>query len=123
MRDLIDERNYRERVSNSIIKSYNVHYMSEEEQAEEAARKLIEQMKREEEEKRRRTIEQAVEIRSRKEYTHQQDNLDDNPLTKEQIEKILGERDDRIREEFSHAEAAHEDVEMGTVGEGLDVEA
>lgn len=78
--------------------------MTEEEQAEDEARKLIEQMKREEEEKRRRTIEQAVEARSRKEYTHQQDNLDDDPITKEQIEKILGERDERIREEFAHVD-------------------
>ena len=34
MRDMIDERDYRERSSRSIVKSYNVHYMTTEELAE-----------------------------------------------------------------------------------------
>ena len=34
MRDMIDERDYRERSSRSIVKSYNVHYMTAEELAE-----------------------------------------------------------------------------------------
>lgn len=31
MRDLIDERNRREKLKNSIIKGYNVHYVTQEE--------------------------------------------------------------------------------------------
>ncbi len=33
MRDLIDERNRREKLKNSIIKGYNVHYVTQEELA------------------------------------------------------------------------------------------
>lgn len=42
MRDLIDERNRREKLKNSIIKGYNVHYVTQEElarQKEEEERK------------------------------------------------------------------------------------
>ena len=32
MKDMIDERNFREKCARSIVKSYNVHYMTKEEQ-------------------------------------------------------------------------------------------
>lgn len=40
MRDMIDERNDRERSSRSIVKGYNVHYMTPEELAERERQKM-----------------------------------------------------------------------------------
>lgn len=39
MRDLIDERNRREKLKNSIIKGYNVHYVTQEELARQKRKK------------------------------------------------------------------------------------
>ena len=47
MRDKIDERNFREKIAKSIIKSYNVHYISQED---------MEQKRREEEQQKVREI-------------------------------------------------------------------
>lgn len=89
MKDLIDERNIREKSQRSIIKSYNVHYMTQEE---------IQEKEREREEQETMQLINSVlekdhvhEIghlveKERKEAEHTMEQL-----TEEQIEKLLGE--------------------------------
>ena len=89
MKDLIDERNIREKSQRSIIKSYNVHYMTQEE---------IQKKEREREEQETMQLINSVlekdnvhEIgrlveKERKEAEHTMEQL-----TEEQIEKLLGE--------------------------------
>ena len=67
MQDAIDKRNERERIAHSIVKRWNVHYMSEEEilaarkkqQDEQQAQEILDRLARgaaEEEEKKQREI-------------------------------------------------------------------
>ena len=71
MQDAIDKRNERERIAHSIVKRWNVHYMSEEEilaarkkqQDEQQAQEILDRLARvaaEEEEKKQREIDAAV---------------------------------------------------------------
>ena len=57
MRDLIDERNRREKLKNSIIKGYNVHYVTQEELARQ---KEEEERKRQQEAAERLRLEEAA---------------------------------------------------------------
>lgn len=108
MRDLIDERNRREKLKNSIIKGYNVHYVTQEELArqkeeeerkrqqeaaerlrlEEAAKKAALELERRREMEQRELLEQAKMPPSSRYGT----NETDNPVTKEQINAILAEK-------------------------------
>lgn len=64
MEDLIDKRNKKEKIARSIIKSWNVHYITEEEL--QAKRDQEEQQQRQEEEKRRQEEQQrASEVLNR----------------------------------------------------------
>ena len=112
MRDLIDERNRREKLKNSIIKGYNVHYVTQEELArqkeeeerkrqqeaaerlrlEEAAKKVALELERRREMEQRELLEQAKMPPSSRYGT----NETDNPVTKEQINAILAEKRQKL---------------------------
>lgn len=90
MRDLIDERNYREQSSRSIVKSYNVHYMTAEELAEQE--RLKNQANEPQEAPAPVEIPEETEVQ---ETVTEEEDLSNDPVTQEQIEKILGERDEQ----------------------------
>ena len=104
MRDLIDERNRREKLKNSIIKGYNVHYVTQEEERkrqqeaaerlrlEEAAKKVALELERRREMEQRELLEQAKMPPSSRYGT----NETDNPVTKEQINAILAEKRQKL---------------------------
>ena len=112
MRDLIDERNRREKLKNSIIKGYNVHYVTQEElarQKEEEERKkaagscgtvtlrrsrkkVALELERRREMEQRELLEQAKMPPSSRYGT----NETDNPVTKERINAILAEKRQKL---------------------------
>ena len=83
MRDLIDERNRREKLKNSIIKGYNVHYVTQEELA---------RQKEEEERKRQQEAAERLRLEEAAKKAALGTNETDNPVTKEQINAILAEK-------------------------------
>lgn len=111
MRDLIDERNRREKIKSSVIKRYNVHYITQEElerqqeteedkrvretmehlqskgAAEEEAKKLEIQRAREERERLERAMFEASQPPSSKYGMKESDEV-----TKEQVQAILEEK-------------------------------
>lgn len=92
MRDMIDERDYRERSSRSIVKGYNVHYMTPEELAEQERQKNQaepETVPMPEEEPKEEVQPQKQE----EEVSKSQENV-----TQEQIAKILGEREEQYNQ-------------------------
>lgn len=108
MKDLIDERNRMEKLRNSIIKRFNVHYVTQEElarQREEEERKR-QQEAAEQKQKEAAAKEAAMEIERRREL-EQRELLEqakmppssrygikrtDNMVTEEQINAILAEK-------------------------------
>lgn len=126
MRDLIDERNAREKIKSSIIKRANVHYMTKEElakiQEEEDKKKAQEIYERlqaeakEDEEKKAEERRLAMEQRERAERGYNEATKSpsgtygtkamDN-VTKEQIDAILSEKQvalEHVIEEVKHEE-------------------
>lgn len=111
MKDLIDERNFKEQCARSIVKSYNVHYLTEEEiRAEQIAKeKQMQELHQvEEEEEEMETIsDRWADMPSANYGKH----LDTDPVTQEQIEQILGEREekmyDAIEEEILRSKEQH----------------
>lgn len=101
MKDMIDERNFREHSNRSIVKGYNVHYMTPEElaqqQTEEAAPEEV--------------LEPVVEETLKKDEwenmpsAHYGEEKPSDPVTQEQIAKILGEREEQ------HMAMIHEQLE------------
>lgn len=88
MRDVIDERDFRERSSRSIVKGYNIHYMTPEEMA-------AQNRKRAEEKKEAPVPKKIQQQRKREENIPSAQygkNQPDDPVTQEQIAKILEER-------------------------------
>ena len=97
MKDLIDERNFKEKCARSIVKGYNVRYV-----APEAASEPAEQEPKPQEPKTQKS-EAAFEADER--YAHIPSSKYgttsvEDPLTKEQIEKILGERKENLFEKM-----------------------
>ena len=105
MRDLIDERNRREKLKNSIIKGYNVHYVTQEELARQ---KEEEERKRQQEAAERLRLEEAakkvaLELERRREM-EQRELLEQAKMppssrygtTKEQINAILAEKRQKL---------------------------
>lgn len=98
MKDLIDERNFREKCARSIVKGYNVHYMTPEEIE---AMRLAKTSASVEEQKPEIATENVTEIDERwadipsAGYGQKEEK---DPVTKEQIEKILGEREDAFQD-------------------------
>ncbi len=94
MRDLIDERDFREKCARSIVKNYNVHYMTKEEVEEqqmEKAKEIVEDAKY-------GVIKEIVGQAEQQEHAaaDKQEKID--PVTEEQIRKILGEREEQLEE-------------------------
>lgn len=96
MRDLIDERDFREKCARSIVKNYNVHYMTKEEVEEqqiEKAKEIVEDAKygviKE-------IVGQAEQREKAAAAADKQEEID--PVTEEQIRKILGEREEQLEE-------------------------
>lgn len=91
MRDMIDERDYRERSSRSIVKGYNVHYMTPEELAEQERQKN--QAEPEKVSVPKDEPEEEVQPKEQEEVSESQENV-----TQEQIAKILGEREEQYNQ-------------------------
>ena len=98
MKDLIDQRNFREKCARSIVKSYNVHYMTKEEQdAKKTAESKEEPLQAKtgsNEEAAFKADERYADVPSSQYGT----TSVQDPVTKEQIEKILGERQNKLFE-------------------------
>ena len=95
MRDLIDERNYREKCARSIVKSYNVNYILKPEEESPAAESPDENKKEAPAAKKPMPLEEDdrwADIPSSG-YGKIRDN---DPVTEEQIQKILGERQESL---------------------------
>lgn len=105
MRDLIDERNFKEMCSRSIVKGYNVHYMTQEEiDAQKLAKQEKEAEKPKETRHRYKSKEKALDA------ALELYGMDPNdPVTREQIEQILGEREDSF---MANLMSAVQDKEM-----------
>ena len=83
MRDLIDERDFREKCARSIVKNYNVHYK---------AKEIVEDAKY-------GGIKEIVGQAEQQEHAAAADKQEEiDPVTEEQIRKILGEREEQLEE-------------------------
>lgn len=102
MRDLIDERDYREKRARSIVKSYNVNYIARPEEELSAVKS--------------KSKDAGEESSSVKLTPLQEDDRwaavpssgygkmrEDDPVTEEQIKKILGERQESLSEVLKDA--------------------
>ena len=95
MRDLIDERDFREKCARSIVKNYNVHYMTKEEVEEQQIEKAKEIM----EDAKYGVIKEIVGQAEQQEHAAAADKQEKiDPVTEEQIRKILGEREEQLEE-------------------------
>lgn len=95
MRDLIDERNFREKSKNSIIKGYNVHFMTKEELDAQKAKEAGAQA-----EEGAGMAERAAGNTQDKQEEKELSVREREHVTEEQIRKILGEREERIAKAF-----------------------
>lgn len=100
MRDLIDERDFKEKCKKSILKGYNVHYVTQEELE---AAMLATNADAEDNDPKE---ENASLYQSNENVQEDFDSSlaeygmtdDEDPVTKEQIEKILREREEKFME-------------------------
>lgn len=110
MQDAIDKRNERDRIAHSIVKRWNVHYMSEEEilaarkkqQDEQRAQEILDRLAREaaeEEEKKQREIDAAVRRQIEEERAHLHKEEADEAISDDKLSAILGEKSSRTEEE------------------------
>lgn len=126
MRDLIDERNAREKIKSSIIKRANVHYMTPEELArikeeedKKKAQEIYERLQaeaKEDEEKKAEERRQAMEQRQKEEQGYNETTNSPSgaygtkavvDVTREQINAILSEKQvtlEHVIEEVKHEE-------------------
>ena len=91
MEDLIDKRNFREKCARSIVKSYNARFITQEEAEQMSANQKPETKKEEKQAWKNEILESEkkwADIPSAG-YGKKQDN---DPVTEEQIKKILGEQ-------------------------------
>ncbi len=93
MQDMIDKRNFKEKCARSIVKGYNVHYMTQEETealraAQEAEKKPVAATA---DSGKDMVFEADERFADQPSSTYGTTEVKD-PVTKEQIERILGER-------------------------------
>lgn len=97
MRDIIDERNEKERISRSIVKFWNVNYVPVQEKSEntQSVQELHESVI---EEKQPIELSDGLYNKTTKSYsgTYGVDSVEDE-VTKGQIDRILQEKDDALR--------------------------
>lgn len=109
MQDAIDKRNERERIAHSIVKRWNVHYMSEEEiqaarkkqQDEQRAQEILDRLAREaaeEEEKKQREIDAAVRRQIEEERVRLHKEEAGETISDDKLAAILGEKNSEIKE-------------------------
>lgn len=116
MRDIIDERNEKERISRSIVKFWNVNYVPRPVEEDEA-QKILDRLAKEAEEDeaaKQAEIEAALEeVRKRDELfnvttgsrsgAYGREAVTDE-VTKGQIDKILQEKNDALRDLIEHSD-------------------
>ena len=118
MQDAIDKRNERDRIAHSIVKRWNVHYMSEEEilaarkkqQDEQQAQEILDRLARvaaEEEEKKQREIDAAVRQKIEEERARLQKEADET-ISDDKLSAILGEKSPERKETPQAAEVSQE---------------
>ena len=127
MKDLIEERDRREKIHNSIIKSWNVHYMTPEElealQQQNEAAEVYERLAAEaaaDEAKLQAEIEDAKQKamsynKLTGAYSGEYGKQEMDSVTQGQIEKILGEKEAAIRSVIE--EEARLDEQMEILGQ------
>lgn len=93
MQDMIDKRNFKEKCARSIVKGYNVHYMTQEEAAALQAAKDVQKVSQEPDTGKKMAFEADERYADQPSSTYGTKEVED-PVTKEQIEQILGERKD-----------------------------
>lgn len=119
MQDAIDKRNERDRIAHSIVKRWNVHYMSEEEilaarkkqQDEQQAQEILDRLARvaaEEEEKKQREIDAAVRQKIEEERARLQKEEADETISDDKLSAILGEKSPERKETPQAAEVSQE---------------
>ena len=91
MQDMIDKRNFKEKGARSIVKGYNVHYMTPEEAAALQAAKDVQKAAHEADTGKEMVFEADERFADQPSSTYGTTEVKD-PVTKEQIEQILGER-------------------------------
>lgn len=115
MQDAIDKRNERERIAHSIVKRWNVHYMSEEEilaaRKKQQAQEILDRLARvaaEEEEKKQREIDAAVRQKIEEERARLQKEEADETISDDKLSAILGEKSPERKETPQAAEVSQE---------------
>lgn len=92
MQDTIDKRNFREKCARSIVKGYNVRYVTQEEtDAEKALEKAQNQRQAAGVSEKEMVFEADERYASQPSSRYGTTSVND-PVTKEQIERILGEQ-------------------------------
>lgn len=110
MKDLIDERNFKEKSARSIVKGYNVHYMTKEEIE---AQQLAKQNSMTEQETSGGTVYHQNKFYSTAdENTVKRFGNADDSITDEQIQRILGEKEERLHETIESYQEIHENEEV-----------
>lgn len=99
MQDMIDKRNFKEKCARSIVKGYNVHYMTQEEAAALQAAKDAQKAAQEADAGKKKASEADERYAAQPSSASGTKEAAD-PVTKEQIEQILGERKDNLFEEL-----------------------
>ena len=92
MKDLIDQRNERERISKSIIKHWNVNYVSKQTKAGEDEDSAGSQAEGAE-------PQLSADLYNENDWKLQENEMDD--VTQEQIDKILHEKSEKIKRLFA----------------------
>ena len=119
MQDAIDKRDERDRIAHSIVKRWNVHYMSEEEilaarrkqQDEQRAQEILDRLARvaaEEEEKKQREIDAAVRRQIEEERARLQKKEVAEMISEDKLSAILGEKSPERKETPQAAEVSQE---------------
>lgn len=119
MQDAIDKRDERDRIAHSIVKRWNVHYMSEEEilaarrkqQDEQRAQEILDRLARvaaEEEEKKQREIDAAVRRQIEEERARLQKKEVAEMISDDKLSAILGEKSPERKETPQVAEVPQE---------------
>lgn len=103
MKDLIDQRNFKEKCARSIVKSYNVRYVANEEPKQKEEDLNAKSQNQE------NTTGQDKVFEADERYAHVPSSQYgttsvQDPVTKEQIEKILGERKENLFESMKESQ-------------------
>lgn len=96
MKDIIDERNKREKMQKSIIKYWNVKY-SPAAQGEACAAAAVESPENEQERQKRELAEQLLKRQEEKKRLVVEEAIEEDAIERGKIDKILHEKTERIQ--------------------------